>query len=292
MHVSSCLTTDELSKLIDYIAEVVGEWLYIDGGQFSFLNNGTPQYEYGKSSRLHVPDPTLIHDYQATTILSIDLSQNWTNSTVAIHSTAKPSAAPNLNYPSLWYDTSRELFYSGYAGSSSSWNIDDPPSPPAESLWSFKPDNTGSGTWDQLSLSTWNTRTNRGYMAYGDGSAYVLGGLDLPLYLGGNFFPGMLQFDMSTQTFSNISSKTGATSPSGNPGYGGAMQYVPSFGPGGVFVVMGGADDVASFGFGSVMVFDPAGGAWYNQTTTGSAPAARGEFCTAGIASSNGTHEM
>ena len=31
-----------------FAAAVVNKWLYIDGGQFSFLNNGTPQYEYGK----------------------------------------------------------------------------------------------------------------------------------------------------------------------------------------------------------------------------------------------------
>ena len=102
----------------------------------------------------------------------------------------------------------------------------------------------------------------------------------------------MIKFDMSSQVFSNISSKTGATSPSGNPGYEGAMQYVPPFGPGGVFVVMGGGDYNGLIDFGYVQVYDPASGSWYNQTTTGSKPASRVNFCTAGAPSTNGTYEI
>lgn len=26
---------------------VVGSWVYIDGGEFSFMSNGTPQFQYG-----------------------------------------------------------------------------------------------------------------------------------------------------------------------------------------------------------------------------------------------------
>ena len=106
--------------------------MYIDGGQFSLLNNGTPNYLY------------------STTVFSIDLSQNWTNSTVVIQSTIKPSGAPNLNGPSLWYDESRELFNSGFPGQSSSFDIDSHPQPPPLSLWTFQPESTGSGTWNGL----------------------------------------------------------------------------------------------------------------------------------------------
>ena len=97
---------------------------------------------------------------------------------------------------------------------------------------------------------------------------------------------------MSSQTFSNISSETGATSPSGNPAHYGRMQYVPYFGSNGVFVVMGGVDRNGLIGLGYVRVFDPASGSWYNQTTTGSEPAPRYSFCTAGIASTNDTYEI
>ena len=232
----------------------------------------------------------------ANTILSIDLSQNWTNATVAIHSTTKPNGVPSLNHGSLWYDESTELLYTGYTGTSSSFDINSDPQPPDESVWTFKPDNFGSGTWNQTifsNASIWNVfkRTNRGYQAYGNGSAYILGGTDLLLY-GKDIISGMIKFDMSAQVFTNFSAKTGATSPSGNPGYEGAMQYVPSFGPGGVFVVMGGADTNGFIDFGYVQVYDPASGSWFNQTTTGSKPASRVNFCAAGAPSTNSTYEI
>lgn len=235
---------------------------------------------------------------KATTILSIDLSQNWVNATVPIHSTSKPSGVPNLCDGSLWYDESTQLLYTGYTGTSSSFGADrfDANSTPPESIWTFKPDNLGSGTWNQTissNASVWNTikRTNRGYQAYGNGSAYVVGGSNVPLS-GGYLYPGMIEFDMSSQVFTNISSGTGATSPSGNPAQYGAMQYVPPFGPNGVFVIMGGADSNGLIDLGYVRVYDPASALWYNQTTTGSKPAARYAFCTAGAASTNSTYEI
>ena len=122
------IATSSLLRRAYHASTVVGQWVYIDGGQFCFLNNGTPNYWY------------------STTILSIDLSQNWTNSAVAIQSTAKPDGAPNLKWPTLWYDESRELLYSGFTGVSSSLDIDSDPQPPVLFLWTFSPDNTGSGT--------------------------------------------------------------------------------------------------------------------------------------------------
>ena len=233
---------------------------------------------------------------KADTILSIDLSQNWVNATVVIYSITKPNGVPNLNYGALWYDESTELLYTGYTGTSSSFDVDSHPPPPPESIWTFKPDNLGSGTWNQTissNASVWNTivRMSRGYQAYGNGSAYVLGGI---AQLRGpvTFYPGMIKFDMSSQVFSNISSETGATSPSGNPGWNGAMQYVPTFGPEGVFIVMGGWDENGLIDLGYVQVYNPASGLWYNQTTTGSKPASRVEFCTAGAASTNNTYEI
>ena len=246
--------------------------------------------------RLQRPAARAKSQFKANTILSIDLSRNWTNTTVAIHSTTKPNGVPNLNHGSLWYDESTQLLYTGYTGTSSSFDVDSNPSPPPESIWTFKPDNLGSGTWNQTissNASVWNTtkRSNRGYQAYGNGSAYVLGGTGSLLY-GKDFYTGMIRFDMSSQVFSNISSKTGATSPSGNPGYEGAMQYVPPFGSSGVFVAMGGEDNNGLIDFGYVQVYDPASGSWFNQTTTGSKPASRVNFCTAGAASTNGTYEI
>ena len=164
-------------------------------------------------------------------------------------------------------------------------------------MWTFQPDNLGSGTWNQIissSAPVWDTivRTDRGYQAYGNGSAYVLGGYNSSLTGYNYIYPGMIKFDMATQTFYNISSETGATSPSGHPGEYGGMQYVPTFGSNGVFVLMGGWDGDSLIDFGEVLVFDPASGSWYSQMTTGDKPAPRYSICTAGAASTYGTYEI
>ena len=236
---------------------------------------------------------------QADSMLSIDLSRSWTNSSVTIHSITKPDGAPNLNSASLWYHDSAGLLYSGYTGSSSSWSIDKLPPLPPLSLWTFKPDETGSGTWAELfnsNASVWpsTTRPHNAYMAYGNSFAYILGGEDSGDTPGhtGNTLPGMIEFDMNSQKFANASSESGATGPRGKISQAGGMEYVPFFGPGGLFIVMGGGDSTGLIDFGTVMVFDPAGGAWYNQTTLGDKPAPRLAFCTAGLASSSETHEM
>ena len=163
-------------------------------------------------------------------------------------------------------------------------------------MWTFKPDGTGSGTWNEVygpNASVWPsaTRPDEAYMAYGNGKAYVLGGKSNDhASIGGAILPGMASFDMSTQTFTN---DTTATGPSGRPAHGGGMEFVPVFGPGGLLVAMGGDDgDLATIDFGSVTVYDCAKGIWYKQSTTGNKPTPRRQFCTAGLASSNQTYEM
>ena len=246
----------------------------------------------------------LIFDGLASTLLSIDLSKNWTNATVEIQTTTKPDGAPNLNNPSLWYHESEDLIYSGFAGWNSSFG--DEPSLPPFSLWTFKPDDIGRGTWNQIisaqsSLWAQLTRPGQPLMAFDSTSAWVLGGTT-SAWIGGSaskdLIPGMVQFNMGTRLFSNFSveccNATGSI-------YQGALQYVPSFGPAGIHIAMGGRQRTADVGgdefnglidFGTVSVFDPAKREWWNQTTTGSEPSPRVEFCTAGINSTNGTYEM
>ncbi|CAF9942066.1 hypothetical protein IMSHALPRED_003185 [Imshaugia aleurites] len=263
---------------------VVGDWVYIDGGEFSFTNNGKPQFQY------------------ASTLLSIDLSHNWTNSTVAFQSTTKPDGAPNLNGPSLWYHESENLIYSGFAGWNSSFGND--LGLPPLSLRTFRPDGTGSGAWNEIidaGSSVWSqlTRPGQPLMGFGASNAWVLGGFasegvgpDSPE----NLIPGMTQFDMTSRSFDNSSVKccnaTGSI-------YKGALQHVPPFGPTGMFIAMGGRNGMTNNGgdaglidFGTVSVFDPTTQQWWNQTTTGSKPSPRVEFCTAGINSTSGTYEI
>ena len=63
----------------------------------------------------------------------------------------------------------------------------------------------------------------------------------------------------------------------------------------GVFMVLGGvktSPQTDAFDWGTVSVFDPKEGKWYDQETTGNTPLARKEFCTTGLASDNKTYEM
>ena len=242
--------------------------------------------------------PRLSFDGVASTLLSIDLSQNWTNATIVLQSTTKPNGAPSLNNPSLWYHEPENLIYSGFAGWNSSFG-DDPNLPPL-SLWTFKPDEGGSGIWKEIitaASSIWSgmTRPAQPLMASSRNNAWILGGVVDDWDQIADIIPGMLKFDMVSRSFSNSSieccNATGGI-------YRGALQHVPSFGPAGIYIAMGGQNGMGSVpadglvDFGTVSVFDPAKQEWWNQTTTGSAPSPRVEFCTAGINSTNGTYEM
>ena len=239
----------------------------------------------------------------ASTTLAIDLSKDWTNSTVLFKSTSKPNGMPLLSQTTLWYDESSGLLYTGANGRDTNYGND--VSPSALSLWSFKPDGAGSGTWSEA-LDTndqaWGslTRSVRGLAAYGGDSAFVLSGVansqtsletqDAPNDI---LLPGIVQFNMTTKKFTNSSARGytyNQTAQSGN------AQYVPSFGPNGLFLFMGGFNitdnDDVGIPLDNIWVYEPVTDKWYNQTASGNVPMARREACIAGVNSTNGTYEM
>ncbi|KAL8836644.1 MAG: hypothetical protein Q9176_006157 [Flavoplaca citrina] len=240
----------------------------------------------------------LIED-TASSILSIDLSQDWLNSTVVLQSTDKPPEAPQLSLSSLWWDERDKLFYSGVTGRTSFF---DSPEPPPLSLWSFEPDGTGSGTWAEVipaGDAAWEnlTRTTDGYQASNGNTAFVLGGLtssrtspeteELSEEI---LQPGLLQFDMRTRRFTNSSATDFNANGTGAQGH---MHFVPSFGPNGLFLVLGGENSSDyKYSFDNISVYDAATKQWYNQTATGNVPRGRREFCVAGVNSTEGTYEM
>ena len=166
------------------------------------------------------------------------------------------------------------------------------------SIWTFAPDGSGSGAWKDVipsgatALSSLN-RPSQGLQAFGNDSAWVLGGFDEYDPNQYPYLPSIAHFNMSSKTFSNMS----ASNYLANSGAvtNGALHYVPAFGPQGLFIGMGG-DTIQHveglISFDTVAVFDPTKQQWYNQSTTGSPPASRLEFCTAGVSSTNGTYEM
>jgi hypothetical protein len=173
-------------------------------------------------------------------------------------------------------------------------------------IWSFTPDGKGGGIWNDTINSKgsfWKqiTRPYNGLMAFGAGVGYVLGGASTyqtspeTESLGREIVPlgGLVKFDMTSKDLSN-STVTGTRS-TGKIQMGG-MHYIPSFGPKGLFIVMGGDqptginDDL--FDFNTVSILDPDSGQWYDQIITGNAPQPRKEFCVAGVESNNHTYEM
>ena len=144
----------------------------------------------------------------ANTLLSIDLSQNWTNTSVQIHSTSKPAGCISLNGPSLWYHEQENVLYSGFAGWQSNFDSDEI-NVNNISIWTFKPDGAGSGARKDIipfgsNASTSVNRPEQAFQAFGGDSAWVLGGFDE--YDPGQYpyLPSMVHFNMSSRTFTTL----------------------------------------------------------------------------------------
>lgn len=240
-------------------------------------------------------DASKLIDSSASTMLAINLSQDWTNSTVNILSIIKPSGVPTLDFGALWYHEEEDLLYTGYAGQPSKFGSS--PSLSPTSIWTFKPDGAGSGSWAQAikanaaALKPISQPVGT-LMAYGPDNAWALGGFAAvsdPYNLG-VAQPGLVEFDFGSRTFTNMSASEYTSN--GTVAWG-TMHYVPSFGSEGILVVMGGMQAAGGMiSFDTVHVYDPAKQEWFNQTTTGDAPEARFHQCAAGVNSTNGTYEI
>ncbi|KAL8675672.1 MAG: hypothetical protein Q9186_007682, partial [Xanthomendoza sp. 1 TL-2023] len=243
----------------------------------------------------------------ASTTLSIDLTKDWTNDSVVFQSTTKPPGAPQLSSSSLWLDKEQNVFYSGFTGRASTFG--DGSKPPPLAIWSFKPDGKGSGSWEEAigaedpRLNDL-TRSDRGYTASGGGSALLLGGIsnsqtnpDLQDLSDDVRLSGLVEFNMTRQTFRNGTAKWFNGAGGGEKG---KIHYVPSFGPDGLFMIMGGEsenyiedegkDD--NLGLDTIWAYDHMGNRAYKQVATGEIPKPRRDFCLAGLSSRNGTYEI
>ena len=174
----------------------------------------------------------------------------------------------------------------------------DSPSPPPPSLWYFKPDGAGSGSWNEKLVATDARlsdlkRSDGAYVASGGSTALMLGGQVTdqtdPETTNTYQIPGIVEFNMTTQEFTN-SSLAGFTF--NGTGIFGRMHYVPSFGPEGLFLIMGGLDNGTLFNFTNIWVYEAVSKKLYRQTATGNPPDGRVDFCLAGINSTEESYEM
>ncbi|KAL8860880.1 MAG: hypothetical protein Q9178_002635 [Gyalolechia marmorata] len=201
----------------------------------------------------------------------------------------------------MWWDARDKLFYSGATGRTSIFGTSDPP---PLSLWSFKPDSTGSGTWGEVipaGDAAWEnlTRTTYGYQASDGNTALVLSGVttsktspETQDISQDTLQPGLLQYDMRARRFTNSSATSFSTNGTGLQGQ---MHFIPSFGPNGLFLILGGdkfSNVTNKYSFAEIKLYDAATHRWYNQTASGNVPRGRQDFCVAGVNSTEGTYEL
>lgn len=243
--------------------------------------------------------------------LSIDISQPWSASTVAIKATPKStSSGPiGLSDQAIWKDPSGNAFYIFGGRAPYSCNRD---RIKKDGIWKFTADGKGGGSWTKekpsnpVLLNTFTLTYGAAFASSPDGVGFSIGGFaepdtepDLPKdYY--HMIPRMLSYQMKSKTWS-FSNTDMAVPPAGLL-LNGRAEYVPAFGTNGLLFLMGGLvyDETQegrqkashTLDFNNITFYDPVDGKWRYQQTQGYAPTERQTFCMVGITSHNGTYEM
>ncbi|KAL2264435.1 hypothetical protein VTK26DRAFT_3322 [Humicola hyalothermophila] len=282
---------------------VLSRRVYIDGGELSYLQDGNVAYESEKS------------------LVWIDLVEDWTNASVTLHSSSKPAGVPNLKDGGVWADRRHDVLYIGFAGSTPSFGS---PAPPPRGLWSFTPDKTGTGFWENLNRTADDRflgypRPPKGYATSGHGYGFFIGiggspgspaSPTLPLsrlptapaslgdLIGGGkqHFGGLMTYHFSDKQLTvNLNAFIdGSIQEPGSPH---GLEYVSHWGDRGILVSVGSqnqdlTDDNSLASFDKVLVYDIANQRWFQQETSGDIPQPRRDFCIAGAPSNNRTYDM
>jgi hypothetical protein len=221
---------------------------------------------------------------------------------------------PNFNQIRFWYDQNETGVYA-YGGEFSQLNTwVGPGTVPLNNLWKFVPLNPGpGGSWQEVDTSAdggWQRliRPSGGAVASAKDVGYNLGGYydswtsQSTSDLGGGFLPapGMQICNFTTNKCSNNSAL--GYSSNGAFEFGGLV-HVPTWGPEGLVVVIGGqtspmlnlfSDGQKYQNMANISLFEPTTQQWYYQTSTGEVPPQRDRFCVVGSTAGgdNGTFEI
>jgi hypothetical protein len=257
-------------------ATVLGSYVYVDGGEISQLDDSTgvlPEWD--------------INPVNST--LSLDMTRSWTTLDVSFRSIPKPG--PTTGKAVLWTDAASNQLYSWGGMWSHGLNMS------RSQVWRFTADGTGGGT---SSVESPANPAEFGELHAGEqsafaeanGTAFSIGGLASGWTelnrLVTQAVPGTVTFDMRTKMFRN---ETGGPF---NTVVGAAAQYIPSYGPNGLVMVLGGQAPVAdrpynlgdapAFDLRNLTFFDPVTREAYWQMSTGDVPPSpRILFCTVGF---------
>ena len=256
-------------------AVVSKDLLYIHGGEF---------YE--------TVDDVLTMYYQGNTLV-VDLTQSWTNSTVAATSVSDPDGMIYVRQPMLFYDKTRNKV-SRFGG----WPYQETDFPSI--MWSATA-GTNNVVWKNETapsadgLSTNSPGPFASANAYTDTTYYNFGGNVVNSLPDITVLPGLVTRDLSAQDWTNSTVKIPSQS---NFRTQARMVQAPNFGNQGYLITVGGESpptESSQYETGSFMVdmatitlYDIESQTWYTQTATGDIPPERSEFCAVGAASSNG----
>ncbi|KAM0327209.1 hypothetical protein ACHAQA_006343 [Verticillium albo-atrum] len=262
-------------------ATVVGDYMFVDGGEIAQWVDGEATFRPSNG---------------ANATLSIPLNESWEPKDVEITEIDKPVLG--MVKEGIFTHQSSNSFY--IWGGHVPYNA----APvPTNQLWRFSTDGEGGGTWNPETPGNPSTYTS---LIRSEGGAFV-STPDAGFWFGGRqdvgtsggpegYVPGYLSFNFTTKSWTNETSSP--WSPYGTL-YGGQAEYVPTFGPNGIVILIGGStwDMTGSGSMGyldmqNLTFFDPVTQVWHAQTTSGTAPARREWPCTVGAEGLNGTYEI
>lgn len=233
----------------------------------------------------------------------IDLSESWTNQSVQPVSVYRPITQPRLRSASLWYDPATASVYSfGGELSRDGGTVEESGSkvPLEDSLWQFKfHEDHSSGNWSEalgpqgtkgpfpsaISNPIGGATASDGKQAYYIGAQTSKWGTIKAGNTSTHSVPGLISFDFATTTLENstndgsyFASTLGEISenPTNSTAMAGSMNYAPTFGAAGVFIIAGGVevDDyvVTKQWSDNITIYDPSTRLWHYQRATGDIP--------------------
>lgn len=264
-------------------AVVLGDYVYIDGGELAQLEDG--EYNGDHPS------------YAVNTTLSLPINEAWTNDSVTLRSIAK--TAPAQDQQVLWSDPANSAFYTW--GGMTAWFG----AAAENAIWKFTADGSGGGAWSEVSVANvvaWSTAIRTVGSAYTtvNGVGYAVGGeattgSDQSVSGTSLAVQGVVSFDTAAREWNNASSAgLGANGTT----FSGRLEYAP-FGPSGFLVLLGGSmaavgavTEYEQIEWNSIWVMDLQNNTWYEQAVTGTKPTKREGHCTVGVQGPNGTYEI
>ena len=223
----------------------------------------------------------------------LDLSKNWSNSSLILTRTQRPANAIPLSGQALWFDEKQNLIYC--FGGFRTFVVDSLDPTPFESIWAFTPDGQGSGNWKEVFGPTGTNvfpsnivRPYYGGFCNDDSSGYYVGGfvnsrstLSVTTQAVSR---GLLTFRFNDSQFTNTSDGNYARSLDQKKMFGsGKIVNIPTFGTGGIIILLGEGNPTQVISFNNITVYDKTEQMWYSQLASGALPEPRSDFCIVGI---------